>query len=98
MAALEARLSALAATGQTVTYGALARELGLRIAELTTALEALMAQDARAGQPLRAALCEAKLSRGLPAQGFFDKASELGFAIHDPADFTAHHRAALFGS
>lgn len=96
MAALEARLSALAAAGQTITYGALARDLGLRISELTMALETLMAQDARAGLPLRAALCEGKLSRGLPAQGFFDKAAELGFEIKDQADFIAHHRAALF--
>lgn len=97
-AALEARLFDLAGQGRTLTYGALARELGLRVGELTAALEALMEQDARAGLPLRAALCEGKLSVGLPAKGFFDKATELGFAIGDPADFTAHHRAALFGN
>lgn len=92
---LEARLAALAAAGQTITYGALARDLGLRMGDLTTALEALMETDARAGLPLRAALCEGRLSGGLPARGFFDKAAELGYDTGDPAAFVARHRAAL---
>ncbi len=78
-----------------MTYGALARDLGLRMGELTAALEALMEADARAGLPLRAALCEARLSGGLPARGFFDKAADLGYDTSDPAAFVARHRAAL---
>lgn len=97
MTRLEARLAALAAAGETVTYGALARDLGLRMAELTTALEALMEEDARAGRPLRAALCEGRFAGGLPARGFFDKAAELGFDTSDAAGMVARHRTALRG-
>ncbi|MGL4320556.1 MAG: hypothetical protein ACRCS3_06800 [Paracoccaceae bacterium] len=95
MTPLEARLAALGAAGQTITYGALARDLGWRMAELTAALEALMTIDAAADRPLRAALCEGRLSGGLPARGFFDAARALGYDVRDPAGFVAHHRAAL---
>lgn len=95
MSRLEARLAELAALGQTLTYGALARELGWRMAELTAALEALMEADAAAGQPLRAALCEARLAGGLPAPGFFLKAAELGFDVSNPQEFTEIQRIAL---
>lgn len=95
MEPLETRLAALAAARRTVTYGALARELGLRMGELTAALETLMEEDARSGRPLRAALCEGRFAGGLPARGFFDKAAELGYDISDPQALTAHHRAAL---
>jgi len=97
-AALEARLAELAAAGETVTYGTLARDLGLRIGGLTAALEALMEQDAAAGQPLRAVLCAARLSGGLPARGFFDKAEALGLDVADPAAFVAQQRASLFSA
>lgn len=95
MSRLEARLAELAALGQTLTYGALARELGWRMAELTAALEALMEADAAAGQPLRAALCEARLAGGLPAPGFFLKAAELGFDVSNPQEFAEIQRIAL---
>ena len=98
MTRLESRLAALAAAGETITYGALARELGLRMGELTAALEALMEADARAGLPLRAALCEGRFAGGLPARGFFDKAADLGFDISDPQAFASHQRRALFAS
>ncbi len=97
MTPLEARLAALAAAGRTATYGALARDLGLRMAELTAALEALMERDLHAGHPMRAALCEGKLSQGLPAHGFFLKCAELGLDVGDPAAFVARHREQLFG-
>lgn len=93
--ALLARLATLGAAGQTITYGALARNLGLRVADLTAALEALMEEDAKNGKPLRAALCEGRLSAGLPAKGFFLKAASLGFDLSDPAAFVASQRAAL---
>lgn len=76
---LEARLAALAAAGQTVGYGALARDLGLRVAELTAELESLMEDDAERGRPFRAALLSQRLSpNGDPAPGFFQKAAALG--------------------
>ena len=92
---LASRLANLARRGETITYGALAQGLGLRVQDLTAALEAMMEDDARAGRPLRAAVCEGRLAGGLPARGFFDKAAELGFDVSDPAGFVAQHRRAL---
>ncbi len=93
---LIARLALLAAQGKTITYGALARDLGWRMGDLTAALEALMEQDAAMNAPLRACLCEGKLSRGLPAKGFFDKAAALGYAPLAPAEFVAQQRSAIY--
>ena len=94
-ALLAQRLAGLAASGETVGYGTLAAELGLRVAELTALLEATMEADAAAGMSLRAAVMEGKLSGGLPAKGFFDKAAELGLRVDDPAGFVADMRARL---
>ena len=93
---LVARLALLAAQGQTVSYGALARELGWRVSHLTEALEALMEEDARTGQPQRAALMEGRLTGGMPAQGFFDKAAALGLDVSAPAAFVQRERARLY--
>lgn len=92
---LAARLAVLAARGQTITYGQLARDLGWRMADLTAALETMMQQDAAAGRPLRAALMRGRLSGDLPARGFFDAAAALGYDVSDPVAFTLHHRAEL---
>ncbi len=92
---LPSRLADLARRGETTTYGALAQGLGVRVQDLTVALEAMMEDDARAGRPLRAALCEGRLAGGLPARGFFDKAAELGFDVSDQAEFVTRHRQAL---
>jgi hypothetical protein len=92
---LTARLVALAATGQTITYGALARDLGLRMAELTAMLEAEMAADHAAGRPLLAAVCAGRLNNGQPAEGFFIKALELGLDVTDRAGLVQCQRAAL---
>lgn len=97
MTRLEERLAALAASGETLTYGALARELGWRMADLTTALEQVMEQDARASHPQRAALLEGRLSGGLPANGFFLKLAELGITPDDPAQYVLETRARLRG-
>ncbi|MFN3994482.1 MAG: hypothetical protein ACK4IU_16405 [Tabrizicola flagellatus] len=93
---LEDRLAALAAAGQTITYGELAREFGLRMAELTARLETLMEEDAAAGRPFRAALLRQRLSPDhLPAPGFFLKAAALGRPTDDPAGFVRSQRQAL---
>lgn len=94
-AGLETRLAALAAAGETTTYGALAREFGLRVADLTAQLETLMEQDAAAKAPFRAALLNAR-GTTLPARGFFAKAAELGADISDPAAMATAHRQRLF--
>ena len=98
---LEARLAELAALQQTITYGALARDLAIpgpgAIAKLTQALEILMETDAAAGHPLRAALCSGRLAQGLPAPGFFAKAASLGYDLGDnPAIFAQQHRQMLW--
>jgi hypothetical protein len=94
---LEDRLAALAAAGDTITYGALAKELGLRMADLTAQLEQLMEEDAAASRPFRAALLRQRLSPDhLPAPGFFQKAAALGHPTDDPAAFTKTHREANF--
>ncbi len=100
-------LDDLAARGETVTYGALARALAIpgpgSIARLTAALEATMADDAAAGRPFRAAVCAGRLSGGLPAPGFFAEAARLGRYGGPPegaaaAAFVAAERAALFNA
>ncbi|HLQ20221.1 MAG TPA: hypothetical protein VK146_14705 [Tabrizicola sp.] len=96
MSPLEDKLAAVAAAGETITYGALAQELGLRMADLTARLEALMEADAAQGAPLRAALLRQRLSPDhLPAPGFFQKAAELGITIPDPLGFIADQRQRL---
>lgn len=93
---LEDRLAALAAAGETITYGALARELGLRMADLTARLEALMEQDAARAAPFRAAVLGQRLSPdNLPAPGFFQKAAELGADVSDPAALARDQRRRL---
>ena len=94
-------LADLAARHQTITYGELARQLGLRMAVLTAQLEALMDQDAARGEPLRAVLCAGRLLQNMPATGFFLKAAELGRLSADAspteqADYVARERMALF--
>jgi hypothetical protein len=84
---IAARLAELAARHETTSYGALARDLGLRMGELTAALEALMEEDAALGRPFRAVVVSARGS-ALPARGFFDKAV-------DQAAFVADERQAL---
>ncbi|MDP4032586.1 MAG: hypothetical protein Q8P60_07040 [Pseudorhodobacter sp.] len=102
---LVAALAELAARGQTVTYGKLARALAIpgpgSIARLAQALEALMDADAAAERPLRAVLCSGRLQGGLPASGFFAKAAQLGRYAGptqgpEAEAFVARERAALF--
>lgn len=96
MTRVEHKLAALAAAGETTTYGALAKELGLRMADLTAQLEALMETDAAQGKPFRAALLCQRLSPDhLPAPGFFLKAADLGHPTDDPAAFVTDQRLRL---
>ena len=100
---LETRLAQLARSGQTITYGALARDLAISgpgsIAKLTDALETLMQADAAANRPLRAALCAGRLGDGLPGQGFFQLAQRLGrYGGSDPGDFVRAERARLWAA
>jgi hypothetical protein len=96
---LRGRLVQLAALGQTITYGDLARELALPapvIQALTAMLEDLMEQDAAAGHPFLAAVLEGRLGDGMPSLGFFEKAAELDTNLtSDPAEFVGEQRDAL---
>jgi len=94
---LRARLMAVAAAGDTVGYGDLARAFGVRVTVLTDALEVLMAEDVTAGQPLLAVVCAGRLNGGMPARGFFAAAAALGRDVSDPVGFVALERAALVG-
>ena len=94
MSALGTRLAQLAAQGETTHYGALARDLGLRVTEVTAELEAMMEEDTALGRPLRAALVTAR-GGAMPARGFFEKAAALGHDIPDPAAFVRAQRAKL---
>ena len=78
-----------------MTYGALAKDLGWRVSTLTDALEALMEEDARTGAPFRAVLLDAKMTPGLPADGFFQKAKELGRPIERSANKISAERRAV---
>lgn len=98
---LTARLALLAAHRQTISYGALAKELTIAgpgaIAKLTLALEQLMQIDAAAHQPFRAALVVGRLNNDLPAAGFFQKARALGvYHDTDPVEFVRNQRDALW--
>jgi hypothetical protein len=79
---LRTSLQNMAAAGLTITYGGLAKLLGLSppntINQITVALERLMEEDAEAGRPFIAALVLSKARGGLPAVGFFDCAQRLG--------------------
>ena len=97
MKRLENALAALAAAGETTAYGQLAKDLGLRMADLTAQLEVLMEEDAARNRPFRAALLRQRLSPdNLPAPGFFFKAAALGHPTNDPAAFTKAQREANF--
>lgn len=89
------RLAELTCGGKPITYGAMARELGLRMAVLTAALEELMVEDAAAGRPYRSAMCEARLERGMPAPGFFLAAEALGRPVARTPEAIGAERAAL---
>ena len=94
-------LRAVQATGATSIY-ALAKHLKRNYSNVHTDVRrliflGLLEQDAAAGRPLQAVLCEARLANGLPALGFFAKALALGrFQDSDHHASVAAERALLF--
>jgi Fe-S cluster biogenesis protein NfuA len=75
-------LETLPAAKLPITYGRLARGMGLylpgSVGKITDALDATMHQDADAGQPFIAARAVNRGSAQLPGKGFFDLARSLG--------------------
>lgn len=84
-----------------ITYAEAARAIGLEsplsILRITKVIEQLIAQDAAAGSPFIAALVIRKARCGVPAVGFFDRATRLRRFDGDPAgpDARAFHGAEL---
>ncbi len=102
---VRAHLQALPEASVPITYGALARALGLwmpgSVRRVTRALETCMREDAAAGRPFIAALVAGRGRDGLPAPGFFELAQTLerGPAEdEDPAAFIVRERARLMRS
>jgi len=83
---IRARLTGLRAEDVPLTYGQLARDLGLlmpgSVAKVTQALEATMVEDAATGAPFLAALVVSKIGDGA-SKRFHQQARTLG---HGPAD------------
>ena len=80
-ARVRAHLQALPVEQLPLTYGALARALGLwipgSVGRVTRALETTMREDAAAGRPFIAACVVSRGREGLPGRGFFDLARAL---------------------
>ncbi len=84
--ALRPLLEAVARRQETITYAALARAAAVppphTIHQTVEALEVLLTEDAAAGRPLLAAVVVSRArsenGHGMPAPGFFQKATVLG--------------------
>ncbi|WP_319022838.1 hypothetical protein [Salinicola avicenniae] len=74
-----------------MTYQQVVEALGLQpprtIQRVAQALETLMREDAEQDRPFIAALVVSRRGEGLPAQGFFDLAVDLGRFPADPAQY-----------
>lgn len=98
---IRAHLQALPEGRLPITYGRLARALGLylpgSIRQVTAALETTMHEDARAGRPFIAARAVGRGS-GLPGRGFFDLAQRLGRGPRATETDDAFYRRMLWAS
>jgi Fe-S cluster biogenesis protein NfuA len=95
---VRAHLCGLAPEDTPITYGALARALGLwapgSVRKITRALEVTMREDAAANRPFIAARAVSRGPLGLPGQGFFELARTLPGGPKDGEsdhDFHARH-------
>ena len=94
-ARLRRHLNTLPDSALPITYGQLARALGLilpgAVRRVTAALETTMREDAAAGRPFLAALVVGRGRARLPGRGFFDLARELGRGPAEGEDDAAFH-------
>ncbi|SLN73037.1 Fe/S biogenesis protein NfuA [Roseibaca ekhonensis] len=92
---VRAHLAALSTDDAPVTYGALARALGLwtpgSVGRVTRALEATMREDAAAGRPFIAARAVSRGREDLPGKGFFDLAGALSRGPQDGESESDYH-------
>lgn len=98
---IRAHLTSLCAEDVPLTYGQLARDLGLfmpgSIAKVTQALEATMVEDAETGAPFLAALVVSKVGDGA-AKGFHLQSRALGRGPADGEDDSAYHQREFRGA
>lgn len=92
-------LESLSPADVPITYGELARALGLyrpgSIRLVTDALELMMHQDAAAGRAFLAARVASRGSGDLPGRGFFDLAAALGRGPEQAEVWAEFHRREL---
>jgi len=94
---VRAHLQALPPDQIPISYGALARALGLwmpgSVGKVTAALETLMREDAAADRPFIAARVVSRRRSGLPGKGFFELARALARGPHEgESDLDFHAR------
>jgi len=99
---IRAHLTGLSATDLPLTYGQLARAMGLympgSIGKVTQALEATMVQDVENDAPFLASLVVSKVGRGNAAKGFFQQALALGRGPGFGEDEQAYHQREFNGA
>jgi hypothetical protein len=99
---IRVHLTGLSAADVPVSYGQLARALGLympgSIAKVTQALEATMLEDAETGAPFLAALVVSKLGDGEGAKGFHQQARALGRGAAPGEDERSYHQREFTGA
>ena len=99
---IRAYLTGLSAADLPMTYGQLARAMGLyapgSIAKVTQALEATMVEDAQNGAPFLASLVVSKTGQGTPAEGFFQQARVLGRGSGFGEDDRAYYQREFTGA
>ena len=99
---IRVHLTGLSAAEVPITYGQLARAMGLympgSIGKVTQALEATMVEDAETGAPFLAALVVSKLGDGEAAKGFHQQARALGRAPDSGEDERSYHQREFSGA
>jgi Fe-S cluster biogenesis protein NfuA len=99
---IRAHLIGLSAADVPVTYGKLARAMGLyapgSIAKVTQALEATMIEDGETGAPFLASMVVSKMGRGEAAKGFLEQARALGRGPDLGEDDLAYYQREFTGA
>ena len=99
---IRTHLAGLSAADVPITYGQLARAMGLympgSIGKVTQALEATMVEDAESGAPFLASLVVSKIGQGNAAKGFFQQARALSRGPGFVEDDQAYHQREFTGA
>jgi Fe-S cluster biogenesis protein NfuA len=99
---IRTHLAGLSAADVPMTYGQLARAIGLympgSIGKVTQALEATMVQDVENDAPFLASLVVSKVGQGNAAKGFFQQARALGRGPDFSEDEQGYHQREFTGA